>query len=203
MNSTGQLIHRPEAATEGNGTKSQGEGMKGACFSAIVEHWAKARVDGPMQAIERYDNAAKLMATVGPTAHALLFAAYPLLRPQVKDAVVRMKGPEMILLILFALTTLLFLYCASRVCGRQPKVMTSGQESETALRINQVELSDILKGAIDSGLTATDLKKAVDGWGTEIDDIIDCKHYWLKRASGLFALSSFLIITLLVLIAAG
>lgn len=47
-------------------------------FEAILQHWAKARIDGPMQVVARFDEAAKQLITVGGLLQGLFFAVVAL-----------------------------------------------------------------------------------------------------------------------------
>lgn|GEM_PF-6893678 len=52
------------------------------CLNSIIEHWAKARIDGPMQALARYDDAAKHLITIGGFLQGGLIAVYSVLDRQ-------------------------------------------------------------------------------------------------------------------------
>src|SRR5437773_4925727 len=45
-------------------------------FEAIVEHWAIARIDGPVDTISRYDEAAKQLITLGGLLQGVYVAAF-------------------------------------------------------------------------------------------------------------------------------
>jgi len=61
----------------GNGNVDSNESHE--CFNSFIKHWAEARIDGPMQAIARYDDVAKLMTTIGGFLQAVLAAGYSLM----------------------------------------------------------------------------------------------------------------------------
>src|SRR5690349_17017928 len=45
-------------------------------FDTVVEHWAKSRLDVPLQVITRFDDAAKQLITIGSVLQALYIAAF-------------------------------------------------------------------------------------------------------------------------------
>jgi hypothetical protein len=47
-------------------------------FEAVVQHWAKARIDGPMQVIARFDEAAKQLIATGSLLQGVFFAVVAL-----------------------------------------------------------------------------------------------------------------------------
>ena len=47
-----------------------------ATFEAVVQHWAKARIDTPMQIIAKFDDAAKQLITIGSTLQGLYIAVF-------------------------------------------------------------------------------------------------------------------------------
>ncbi|HYY95265.1 MAG TPA: hypothetical protein VE713_12170, partial [Pyrinomonadaceae bacterium] len=46
------------------------------CRTSFRKHWAEAQIDGPMQAIARYDDVAKLLITIGGFLLTVLAAGY-------------------------------------------------------------------------------------------------------------------------------
>ena len=52
------------------------------CLNSIIEHWAESRIDGPMEALARYDDAAKYMITIGGFLQTALIAVYTALDKQ-------------------------------------------------------------------------------------------------------------------------
>lgn len=153
------------------------------CFDAFIEHWAKARIDGPMQAIARYDDAAKQLVTVGGLMQALLVAAYSSMSQQPGAASMVVEG-QMAALASFFFFLLLFFVCVVGVCWTQPKM-------------DAYEVSSLLVNAVDQCIKKKDLVSMVKNWCEDIDGIRRRKKWWMAGASGSFIFCSLLMTYLL------
>ena len=154
------------------------------CFHALIEHWAKARIDGPMQAVARYDDAAKQLVTIGGLMQGVLVAAYSLMGRQPGAAPT--SALQLVLVLSFLTALILFFVCAAGVCWTQPKM-----ESR--------EIYQFLMKTLTGCFNETDIRDLVKGWCVDIDTIRRVKRRWMMWASGSFILSSVLMMALLLL----
>src|SRR5687767_8426503 len=78
-------------------------------FDAVVDHWAKSRLDVPLQVVARFDDAAKQLITIGSLLQALYIAAFTFgnLKQQV---------PVWLLASLFIPLVLLIAFAAQAIC---------------------------------------------------------------------------------------
>jgi len=146
-------------------------------FKTVVEHWAKSRLDVPMQVIARFDDAAKQLITIGSILQGLYIAAFTFgnLKHQV---------PTWLLCVLFAPLILLIFCAAQAIC-----VVPLKKEAFDTYALFKSEV----------GLTDAELTGAIDKWCQSIDNIADQKHRWLKAAKYFLVINS--AITLAVLLA--
>jgi hypothetical protein len=146
------------------------------CFEAILEHWARARIDTPLLVVARFDDAAKQLITIGGTLQALFIAVFAL-----SNAAPRIP-PWGILIIVPLLLT--FIFCAARViCTLPPEMEAMGAYA-------------LFKKIGDSGVSEVELKAAVDKWCIGIENLARTKHKWLFAANVLFILSSAVTVSL-------
>lgn len=134
----------------------------------VVDHWAKSRLDVPMQVISRFDDAAKQLITIGSILQALYIAAFTFgnLKQQV---------PLWLLALLFIPLILLIACAAQAIC-----VVPVKKEA--------FETYTLFKSS--SELTDEELTMAVDKWCQTIDGFADDKHRWLKAAKFFLVLNS-------------
>jgi hypothetical protein len=145
-------------------------------FKTFVEHWAKSRLDVPMQVISRFDDAAKQLITIGSILQGLYIAAFTFgnLKHQV---------PTWLLCVLFAPLILLIFCAAQAIC-----VVPLKKEAFDTYALFKSE----------AGLTDEELTSAMHKWCQNIDKIADRKHLWLRFAKYFLVINS--AITLLVLL---
>lgn len=153
------------------------------CFKALIEHWAKARIDGPMEAVARYDDAAKQLVTIGSLMQGLLVVAYSLMGKQ-PGSVVQLGGWQPIFIWAFLAFLILFFTCAAGVCWTQPKM-------------NAVEIDRFLINTLTGCFSETDLSGMIRSWCKDIDKIRKWKKRWLTGASIFFMLCSVMMVVLL------
>jgi hypothetical protein len=151
------------------------------CFKALIEHWAKARIDGPMQAVARYDDAAKQLVTIGSLMQGLLVVAYSLTG---KQPGFQLSGLQPILIWAFLAFLILFFICAAGVCWTQPKM-------------DAVEIHQFLIKTLAECFSETDLSGMIKNWCKDIDRIRRLKRRWLTGASVFFMLCSVMMVVLL------
>jgi hypothetical protein len=108
-----------EARNGDSDSKGTGNGLIVPCYKSLVEHWAKARIDGPVQAVARYDDSAKQLITIGGFLQAGIIAVYSALssRPGFFMSQWQIAG-----VISFELTLLFFIGTAAWVCTLQPEL---------------------------------------------------------------------------------
>jgi hypothetical protein len=144
------------------------------CFKALMEHWAKARIDGPMQAVARYDDASKQLVTIGSLMQGLLVAAYSLMG---KQQGIGTSTWQLVLIVSFMIFLILFFVCAAGVCWTQPKMDAS-------------EVHGFLLRTLNDCFTEKDLGGVVRNWCVDIDGIRRRKRRWLTLESIFFMLCS-------------
>lgn len=154
-------------------------------FRDLIEHWAKARIDGPMQAVARYDDAAKQLVTTGGLMQGVLVAAFSLVGKQDGHAF-HIKGWWWAPVGLFLTSLLAFFFCAMKVCWPQP-------------RTNASDVYAFLKNAMDGKAGFGHLDGMMYGWCGEVEEIHRTKRRWLLGQSICFTLCSVLIITLILI----
>lgn len=89
------------------------------CLKSIIKHWAEARIDGPMQALARYDDAAKHLITIGGFLQGGLIAVYSVLERQGR---VFQNGWQIAIVVLFELSLIFFISLAALACTLQPEM---------------------------------------------------------------------------------
>jgi len=152
-------------------------------FEVILQHWAKARIDGPMQVIARFDEAAKQLIATGGLLQGPFFAVV---------ALGKWKNDfpfPLWLVPLFFLPLLALVFCAAKVICTVP------------LQMEAIDTYMLMKRAADPvGVDDKELTKAVRGWCSTVDRIALVKHRWLFAANLLFLASSFLTLVLLLVL---
>ena len=145
-------------------------------FQVLLQHWAKARIDTPLQLVARFDDAAKQLIAIGGTFQGLMIAVFAF-----SGAAPRI--PTWGILVVVGLL-LLFIFCAARViCTLPPELEAMG-----AYRL--------FKKVGMSGVPDDELQEAVHDWCKDIRELIQKKHWWLRNANLLFLLSSFIAVIL-------
>jgi hypothetical protein len=139
------------------------------CYSSILEHWAKARIETPLNISARFDEAAKQLITIGGILQGLLIAvfAFGTLQP-------RITGIG-IFLIVFLLVA--FIFCSARVICTVPRDME-------ALSTYKLFRTIAEPGAVDEELIS-----AVKKWCVQVEILVKKKHRWLTAANVLFIVS--------------
>ena len=144
-------------------------------FDTVVDHWAKSRLDVPLQVIARFDDAAKQLITIGSILQALYIAAFTF--GNLKQLV-----PLWLLALLFIPLILLIVCAAQAIC-----VVPVKKEA--------FDTYSLFKS--HSGLSDEELTSAVDKWCQTIDGFADDKHRWLKWAKFFLVLNSLVSLGLL------
>jgi hypothetical protein len=143
------------------------------CFDSLIEHWAEARIDGPMQALARYDDAAKYLITIGGFLQGGLFAVYSVL-----DKQGRLLGNrwQIAFVILFEFSLVGFISLAAWACSLQPEMHAKG-------------ISNLLTQALRQCISETDLTKEVKSWCVDVENKIRRKKGLMLAAKILYILS--------------
>lgn len=137
-------------------------------FDTVIDHWAKSRLDVPMQVIARFDDAAKQLITLGSVLQGLYIAVFAF--GNLKQAT-----PLWLIALLFVPLILLIFCAAQAICV----VPVKKEAFDTySLFKSHSELSD------------EELTSAVDKWCQTIDGYADEKHRWLKAAKVFLVLNS-------------
>jgi hypothetical protein len=149
-------------------------------FEAVIQHWAKARIDGPMQVIGRFDEAAKQLIATGGLLQGLFFAVVAL--GEWKE-----KLPFPLWIVpLFFLPLLAQAFCAAKVICTVP------------LQMEAIDTYKLMQRAGNpAGVSNDDLTQAMMRWCETVDRIALIKHRWLLAANLLFLGSSLLTLLLL------
>lgn len=142
------------------------------CLTSIIDHWVQARIDGPMQAIARYDDAAKQLITIGGFLQGGLIAVYSALGRQQG---LSMNRRQIALVLLFELSLVGFLSFAAWSCSLQPEM----QAKRIAL---------MLKQAIEQCIAETYLVREVEDWCRDVESKVKSKKSRMTVAKILFIL---------------
>ena len=89
------------------------------CLRSFKTHWAEAQIDGPMQAVGRYDDLAKLLITIGGFVLAMIAGGYSAMLKASGDAINKSHAMSTTVIILGSM--LAFFVSAAMVCVWQPK----------------------------------------------------------------------------------
>lgn len=143
------------------------------CLNSIIEHWAEARLDGPMQALARYDDAAKHLITIGGFLQGGLIAIYSVLD---KEGRLFANRWQILFVISFELCLVVFMSLAAWACSLQPEMQAKG-------------ISDLLTKALKQCLTETDLTEKVSGWCMDVENKIRRKKRLMLFAKIFYILS--------------
>ena len=145
-------------------------------FDVILQHWAKARIDTPIQLVNRFDDAAKQLIAIGGTLQGLLIAVFAF-----SNAAPRI--PAWGILVIVGLL-LIFIFCSARViCTLPPK-------------LEAMRTYGLFKKIATSGVPDSELEDAVHSWCVEIERLAKVKHRWLFAANILFLVSSAVTVSL-------
>jgi hypothetical protein len=149
-------------------------------FEAILQHWAKARIEGPMQVIARFDEAAKQLIATGGLLQGLFFAVVAL-------GEWKTSFPLPIWIVpVFFLPLLALVFCAAKVICTVP------------LKMEAIDTYTLMRRAsAPAGVSHQDLTEAVQRWCFTVDHIALVKHRWLFAANLLFLASSLLTLLML------
>jgi len=90
------------------------------CSNSFKRHWAEAQIDGPMEAIARYDDIAKLLITIGGFLLAVLAAGYSVMLKDLRGAIDLVNARNRSQWIFGSM--LIFFVSAAAVCFPQPKM---------------------------------------------------------------------------------
>jgi hypothetical protein len=146
-------------------------------FQVVLQHWAKARIDTPLQLVARFDDAAKQLIAIGGMIQGLMIAVFAF-----SGASPRI--PAWGILVIVGLL-LLFIFCAARViCTLPPEL-----EAMKAYKLFKIGTA---------GVADEELESAIYTWCHEIKVLITKKHWWLRSANILFLVSSAVAISLVV-----
>jgi hypothetical protein len=137
-------------------------------FDAVIDHWAKSRLDVPMQVIARFDDAAKQLIMIGSVLQGLYMAVFGF--GNLKQVI-----PIWLIALLFVPLVLLIFFAAQAICV----VPLKKEAFDTySLFKSRSEISD------------EDLTLAVNNWCKTIDGFADAKHRWLWWAKLFLVLNS-------------
>jgi len=143
------------------------------CLNSIIEHWAESRIDGPMEALARYDDAAKYMITIGGFLQTALIAVYTALD---KQGLLFHNKWQIALVVIFELSLVGFVTLSALACSVQPEMGAKN-------------ISSLLIQALKQCLSETELVNQVVGWCREIETKINRKERLMKGAKALYVLS--------------
>jgi hypothetical protein len=144
------------------------------CSNSFKHHWAEAQIDGPMQAIARYDDVAKLLITIGGFLLAVLAAGYSVMLRDLRGTMDLVNARNRSKWIFCSM--LIFFVSAAAVCFPQPK-MRAGE---------------ILKAETDE-----DLKCHINSWCENMFRVLIIKKVLLGIATVSFILSFLVLMSLL------
>jgi hypothetical protein len=146
-------------------------------FESVIEHWAKVRIEGPVDTISRYDEAAKQLITLGGLLQGIYVAAFAF-------GDVSQRIALWLLLPMFV-PILTLIFCAARaVCTIFPQMQAYG-------------VYKLFQSGLPRGLDSAALDKAIEEWCHSVDSTARTKRAWLHVANTLFFASSLLTVVLL------
>ncbi|HEU4562043.1 MAG TPA: hypothetical protein VFS20_29720 [Longimicrobium sp.] len=131
-------------------------------LSAIVEHWAKARIETPLHVASRLEESAKILLAVAGVLQGILIAVVKLESP-VPAPVSPYAIPALAMLVATAVFAALVLVVQSRQLATKP-------------------VYDLFRTSATDAQTMTDLDKAVKAWCESIDRILLGKRILLGIA---------------------
>jgi len=152
------------------------------CLQSIIEHWVEARIDGPMQAMARYDDAAKLLITIGGFLQAGLVAVYSAIgrREHLFTSRWQIAG-----VVSFEISLIGFLTLAAWACSLQPEMRSK-------------QISNLLMNALRQCLSEKDLVGEVKSWCEDIESKVERKETLMLGAKILYIFCILIIPVLLI-----
>lgn len=140
-------------------------------LEGVVQHWAKTRIDGPLDAMARFDEAARQLIIIGGVMQTVVFAVLGLseMKARIPVALVPIALFPLLLLVIFA----------AKVICTVPMKMEAIDTYLLALKLGDAP-----------GLPEHELTDAVRRWCLQVDDIIRRKHRWLLCANIAFWITS-------------
>lgn len=150
--------------------------MSPESFEVVLQHWAKARIDTPLQLIGRFDDAAKQLIAIGGMLQGLLIAVFAF-----SSSAPRIPARGMLVIVGLLLT---FMICAARV------ICTLSRNLEA------MGAFELFKKIGTTGEANEQLEKEVRTWCAEMERLAKVKHHWLFAANILFLLSSAVTVSL-------
>jgi hypothetical protein len=131
-------------------------------FRALLQHWAIARIDTPLDVIARFDEAAKQLIAVGGIIQAAYVAGF---------AFGGLKGalPTWGIVSLFA-PLILMIFCAAKVICLVPKELQAFSTYELFKQMR-------------SGIEEAKVDSAMNEWCKDIDSLAKKKRLWLHAAN--------------------
>lgn len=139
------------------------------CIESIIEHWVNARIDGPMQSLARYDDAAKQLITIGSVLQGGLIAVFSVLAKH-GVSLTRVQGFGVVV---FELSLFTFLLAAAWACSLQPEMEATN-------------VAQLLKKALQERLVENDLIDEVRTWCSDVEKKIKYKKRLMLTAKGSF-----------------
>lgn len=128
----------------------------------MLQHWAKARIDGPLDMIARFDEAAKQLISVGGIIQAAYVAGF---------AFGNLKGalPNWAVFLLFG-PLILMIFCAARVICLLPK------------KLEAFTTYELFKN-MRFGIPDAEIDSAMKNWCLGVDSLAKKKRRWLHAAN--------------------
>lgn len=199
-------VQAPAVGANGAAADADDKRISKPCFDAIVEHWFKARIDGPMQTLIHYDETVKQLVTLGGLLPVILVAAYQIAfrptprTPSLLDMLTQSptKTPtfvEVLFLALFVVGFCTFIGCLIEACSKRLGMETP--EKTRKVYKDSCEVYKLLEHAAEGSLSPKDVSLAVREWNEHIDDLINHKHRWVKWASITLTTSTVCLVLLL------
>ena len=142
------------------------------CLTSIVERWVEARIDGPMQAIARYDDAAKQLITIGGFLQGGLIAVYSALGRQQNSL---MNKWQIVALLVFEGSLIGFLSFAAWSCSLQPEMQAK-------------RIASLLKQTLEQCVSEAYLVREVEDWCGDVQNKVEGKKNRMAAAKTLFIL---------------
>jgi hypothetical protein len=138
--------------------------VSAASFDAILQHWAKSRIDAPLHVISRYDEAAKQLVVVGGILQGVFTAI--LVIGGIKE------HPPILITLAFFAPLIIQVFCAAKVICTVPLKMEAFETYQLLLETSHAGKDDYAP-----------LTCAIENWCATVDKLAERKHHWLFAAN--------------------
>jgi hypothetical protein len=134
----------------------------------LIVHWVKARIDEPLDLIERYDSAARQLISLGGVLQGAYVGIFAI-------GEMKSKAPLPLIATLFGLLLLVVFAATFAICQFQKELNAYG-----AFRLVQALTPDNAGAAVEEEMRH---------WCESVDRLARNKHFWLRLSTSALMLS--------------